>query len=297
MTLKAAATLDGFIADGGAARRRAPVWITGPEARRGGARAARGARRDPGRRRDGARRRPAPDGAPAGAGAAPPAARTAAGGAGRARCRCRRARRCCDAARRRRRWSSARAAPSRDARGRSSAPGPRSCCCRPRGRLRSARAGALAGATSSRCWSRAAPAIARRLHRRRPGRSGRALPGAQAAGRRRPRRRGPRSAGGAARCALGPLAVAAVGRRSAAHGRRRSRAERPAVQPRCLSACCGLPTASCSPESSRPRARSSRSRRSRSPSEPRPALTVVDRRCDSSRRCRWAPASPSTASA
>jgi diaminohydroxyphosphoribosylaminopyrimidine deaminase / 5-amino-6-(5-phosphoribosylamino)uracil reductase len=34
VTLKAAATLDGFIADGGPRRRRAPVWITGPAARR-----------------------------------------------------------------------------------------------------------------------------------------------------------------------------------------------------------------------------------------------------------------------
>jgi diaminohydroxyphosphoribosylaminopyrimidine deaminase/5-amino-6-(5-phosphoribosylamino)uracil reductase len=34
VTLKAAATLDGFIADGAARRRRGPVWITGPAARR-----------------------------------------------------------------------------------------------------------------------------------------------------------------------------------------------------------------------------------------------------------------------
>jgi diaminohydroxyphosphoribosylaminopyrimidine deaminase/5-amino-6-(5-phosphoribosylamino)uracil reductase len=34
VTLKAAATLDGFIADGAPRRRRAPVWITGPAARR-----------------------------------------------------------------------------------------------------------------------------------------------------------------------------------------------------------------------------------------------------------------------
>jgi diaminohydroxyphosphoribosylaminopyrimidine deaminase/5-amino-6-(5-phosphoribosylamino)uracil reductase len=34
VTLKAAATLDGFIADGGPRARRAPVWITGPVARR-----------------------------------------------------------------------------------------------------------------------------------------------------------------------------------------------------------------------------------------------------------------------
>jgi diaminohydroxyphosphoribosylaminopyrimidine deaminase / 5-amino-6-(5-phosphoribosylamino)uracil reductase len=34
VTLKAAASLDGFIADGRPRKRRAPVWITGPEARR-----------------------------------------------------------------------------------------------------------------------------------------------------------------------------------------------------------------------------------------------------------------------
>jgi diaminohydroxyphosphoribosylaminopyrimidine deaminase/5-amino-6-(5-phosphoribosylamino)uracil reductase len=34
VTLKAAATLDGYIADGGPRRRRAPAWITGPAARR-----------------------------------------------------------------------------------------------------------------------------------------------------------------------------------------------------------------------------------------------------------------------
>ena len=218
VTLKAAATLDGFIAPAGRAPPTAVHWITGEPARAGGARAARRARRHPGGRRHRAGRRPAAD-------------RAACPGARRAAARCgwcstagcaRPPPRACSRERggRAARWSSAPAAGARQpaplerrrrALGRAGAevlllPAAATASCRSRAVLRH-----LAERERAVAAGRGGQPGARRLHRRRPGRRGGALLRAPAAGRRAcPSRRRRAACPGATPLRLGPARGAAL---------------------------------------------------------------------------------------